>query len=224
MNAWKSTACAILVGVVALGVSGCSESEELAGLSVEGESEVSISTFSLKEGEHFRDLGEQVEGLTADVTRFYWFGCPHCNALRGPFDEWLSANPMIKTENVHSVISRGWVKDAILAGVLGDHNYPKAAFDAVYDFRNAPADSSSDVVDILNRAGVEGVDSDHFDLSKDEIADHVSRINETKSMEKRIGAAGVPYLVVKGRYLVLNSGFSSYREMLKGTKWLIDNK
>lgn len=212
----KLAACIAVSASIIMGA-GCTS--ESGADSLQGKA----SSDPFQEGVHYRVMSEGVTDLNADVTKFFWFGCPHCNELRGPFRAWADQNPEVTTQDVHSTISKRWDQDHMIFQVIQNRGYGHRATDAVYDYIHEDKAAHGDLVSYLKRQGIP-VEKSHFDLSEVEYRSYVENIAEVARMEKKIGAIGVPYLVVKGKYLVLNQAYESYDQMLEGTKWLIENK
>lgn len=176
-----------------------------------------------EEGVHYKKLEKPIEELNADVTNFFWFGCSHCNEFRKHLSEWQKENQTITVEKVHSTISKGWIKDKVLYQIIKDNEYESNGLHATYDYFHERKGKNVDLVDFLNMKGINAKD-EHFNISKEKQKEYVEKIRNTSEMERKIGALGVPYVLVKGEYLVINTGFNSYEEMLEGVKWILKNK
>lgn len=214
----KRSILPIVICSAFLVTTGCTDKNEKTAKNKE-----STSSEKIQEGVHYRVIEADLDDLTADVTKFFWFGCSHCNNFRGPFDQWVSENPEFTTENIHSTLSNQWMQDHVLFQIIQDKDYGKEAVDAVYDYIHEDKGESGDLITYLEKKGVPVQKSD-FNIDEKQKEIYTENIAKVSGMERKIKAQGVPYVVVKGEYLMLNQGFDSYEDMMEGTKWLIENK
>lgn len=213
----KSFFSVVLGATIFLG--GCStESDDKASTKKDDQFEGVV----YEEGIHYRKVDGVDSSLDADVTTFFWFQCPHCESLREPLNKWENQNPNITSEKKHSLISESWVNDYMLYEALNKRGIFDEAYNPLFEHIHSNNSGKRTILEILNDAGVE-VNEKTFeftDLEKKEMSENAKK---TKDIEKSIGAMGVPYMVVKGEYLLLNKSFSSYEEMLDAAEWVVEN-
>lgn len=205
----------ILIALVV--ISGCS------GEDIDTQPRDGFEGAVYEEGIHFKYLDERIEILDSDVTVFFWFQCPHCNTIREPMAKWLSDNPGVTSEKIHSLISKSWIQDQMLYQALKKRGIFTEAFNPMFDHIHGGSGEKKGIKDILQSAGV-NVDDTTFVFTEQEKKDMMSNVEIIADAERKIGALGVPYLVVKGRYLIKNSAFSSYDEMFHAVGWILENK
>lgn len=178
-----------------------------------------------EEGIHFKKIKGEAEMLQADVSTFFWFQCPHCNSLRPALEKWRSENPQFSVEHIHSLISQSWIDDQMLYQALKKRGVLEESYDAIFDHIHGDGGGheKKTIVDILQDAGID-IKEEDLRFSQSEKNEMVKKAKNILEVEKKIGAVGVPYIVVNGKYLIKNESFSSYDEMMHGVGWILKNK
>ena len=207
----------LVFAVFLFGLSACS------GEDIDKKPRVGFEGAIYEEGVHYKDLGSRIEMLNSDVTTFFWFQCPHCNNIRSPLSTWLSENPDVSSQKIHSLISEAWVQDQMLYQALKKRGIFEESFDPIFDHIHGDGQSQKGILDILEDSGI-NAEKEIFDFSKEEKEEMMRNVKKITEMEKRIGATGVPYIVVDGKFLLKNSSFSSYEEMMHAVGWILENK
>lgn len=175
-----------------------------------------------EEGIHFKKIDIQSEKLSSDVTIFFWYQCPHCNTIRKPLREWTQSNEDVSVKKIHSLISNNWVNDHMLYQALVYKGVFEKSFDILFDhIHSSKKDQSGKSIPEILRAG--GIEISERDLvfTDQEKSKMVEEAKGIAKLEREIGAIGVPYIVVNGKYLVKNSGFNSYKDMFKFVNWAL---
>ncbi|SUO95862.1 thiol:disulfide interchange protein DsbA/DsbL [Suttonella ornithocola] len=163
------------------------------------------------EGSDYQVLETPIETTESPkVIEFFWFGCPHCNAIRPAVTEWLNSG---KADNVAfefipaDIDTSYWHLPAHAYYTMKTLN--KDLFDAYFDevFEHKNRGVLADESKIKEFFVKNGVEPDAFDKAWNsfEVKQQLQRANELFS---KSGSDGVPVFVVNGKYIVQPRGDS----------------
>lgn len=146
------------------------------------------------------DSGNKIE-----VLEFFWYGCPHCNALQSPLRNWLKKKPAdVEFRRVPAVFADSWqpltrayyTLDAMgaveklhyeLFAAVHEQNVRLSDPKVLFDWVAKRGLDQQKFADIYNSFGVQ------------------SRARRSIDMTKQYDIPGTPALTVDGRYLVAPS-------------------
>jgi len=146
------------------------------------------------------DSGKKVE-----VLEFFWYGCPHCNALQPSLRNWLKQKPAdIDFKRVPAVLSESWIPltrayYALEAtGSLDKLHYE--LFSAIHE-KNLRLQDPKILFDWVAK---NGVDRQQFQDAFGSFGVQ-SRTRRSIDMSRHYDISGTPALTVDGKYLVAPS-------------------
>lgn len=135
-----------------------------------------------------------------EVLEFFWYGCPHCNALEPALKEWLARQaPDVAFRKVHVGLGPSWVAHQQLfytleaMGRTGELN--ERVFAAIHVEQN-PLDRPERMADFVAKYGV---DRKQF-LETFESFAVKTRMRKAGTMAEAYRLDGVPALAVNGRW------------------------
>lgn len=163
---------------------------------------------------------------TIEVVEVFWYGCPHCYHLEPTLAAWVKKLPQdvrfvrmpaaSEYKPVWDLHARAYYTAEIL-GVLNELHQP--LFDAnqgqtKLETRNALADFFVS----------HGVDRDLFFSKFESFPVKTLNLGRSRDMMKRYGVAGVPAIVIQGKYLVTARLAKSQDNMFKIMDYLIEQE
>ena len=144
-------------------------------------------------------------GKRIEVLEFFWYGCPHCNALQPPLRVWLKQKPAdVEFRRVPAVFSDSWIPltwtyYALEAmGIVDKLHYD--VFDAIHEQTVRLSDQKV----LFDWAAKQGVDANKFAETYNSFGVK-SRGMRSIEMTKAYDIPGTPALIVDGKYLVAPS-------------------
>jgi len=144
-------------------------------------------------------------GKLVEVLEFFWYGCPHCNALQPPLRVWLKQKPAdVEFRRVPAVFADSWIPltwtyYALEAmGIVDKLHYD--VFDAIHEQRIRLSDSKV----LFDWVAKQGVDAKKFAETYNSFGVK-SRGMRSIEMTKAYDIPGTPALTVDGKYLVAPS-------------------
>src|SRR5688572_9110788 len=155
-------------------------------------------------------------GKRIEVLEFFWYGCPHCNALQSPLRVWLKQKPAdIDFRRVPAVFSDSWIPltwtyYALEAmGIVDKLHYD--VFDAIHEQRMRLSDQKV----LFDWVAKQGVDARKFAETYNSFGVK-SRGMRSIEMTQAYDIPGTPAIIVDGKYLVAPS------MILKSDKTTVD--
>ncbi len=148
------------------------------------------------------DSGNQVE-----VLEFFWYGCPHCNALQPSLRVWLKKKPAdVQFRRVPAVFDDSWLPltftyyalDAM--GLAGKLHYD--VFAAIHEQKIRLSDQAV----LFDWVAKQGVDRQQFANTYSSFGVK-NRGMRSIEMTRQYDIPGTPALTVDGKYLVAPSRF-----------------
>ena len=159
-------------------------------------------------GRDYRVMGapQPVEsGKRIEVLEFFWYGCPHCNALQPPLRVWLKQKPAdVEFRRVPAVFSDSWIPltwtyyTLEAMGVVDKLHYD--VFDAIHEQKVRLSDQKV----LFDWAAKQGIDASKFAETYNSFGVK-SRGMRSIEMTKAYDIPGTPALIVDGKYLVAPS-------------------
>ena len=170
------------------------------------------------EGRDYRRLGvpAPVPGHgKIDVVEFFWYGCPHCNALEPTLDAWAARLPAdvalrrmpVVFGALHELHARMFFALEALGQLEPLH---KRIFAALHVQRRR-LDKLDDVTAFLSE---QGVDKARF-LDAYNAFGVATKVRQSKQLSEAYGLDGVPALGIGGRFLTAGSMAGSNERALK---------
>lgn len=156
------------------------------------------------------------------VTEIFWYGCPHCNRLRGPMAEWSAGLAEdVRVEHLPAVFNQRVEPHArahYAAELLGIEDEARPAiFDAIHDegraLNTAPA-----IADFFTRFDVDREEAERT-LDSFGVA---TKLRRARMVTRRSGIEGVPAFVVAGEYTTSLSQAGSTGRLFKVLDYLIE--
>jgi len=142
------------------------------------------------------DSGNKVE-----VLEFFWYGCPHCNALQPPLNAWVKHKPAdVAFRRVPAVLGQSWVpltQAYYTFEALGlTEKFHQDVFAAIHKEKIRLQDPKT----LFEWVAKRGVDRKKFMDTYNSFGVR-SRVQRAIDMSRTYNIPGTPALVVDGRYL-----------------------
>ena len=137
-----------------------------------------------------------------EVIEFFWYGCPHCNALEPRVDEWAKKLPQDVAFRKEHVVWPGRSDIEAHArlfitlramNLLGQHH--RAVFDAIHK-EKASLRTEKDIADW---AAKRGIDRAKFEATWKSFGVN-AQLNRARDLTNRFEADGVPSFGINGKY------------------------
>ncbi|MDH3286158.1 MAG: thiol:disulfide interchange protein DsbA/DsbL [Betaproteobacteria bacterium] len=142
------------------------------------------------------DSGNKVE-----VLEFFWYGCPHCNALQPSLDAWVKRKPAdVEFRRVPAVLGQSWMPltqafytfEALGLTAKLHHD----VFAAIHKDKVRLQDPKT----LFEWVAKHGVDQKKFEDTYNSFGVR-SRVQRAIDMSRTYNIPGTPALVIDGRYL-----------------------
>lgn len=148
------------------------------------------------------DNPEKISGDNIIVREFFWYGCPHCNALNPFMQKWAKtkADDVIFLESpaalnpMWEANARGFYAAQLMGYQKQTHN---KLFDAIHKDNKKLFDQNS----LSKWYASQGVDQKKFNNLYNSFAVS-TKVARSKAGAKRYQLTGVPAVVVHGKYVV----------------------
>jgi protein dithiol oxidoreductase (disulfide-forming) len=142
------------------------------------------------------DSGNKVE-----VLEFFWYGCPHCNALQPSLEAWLKHKPAdVEYRRVPAVLGQSWIpltQAFFTFEALGlTEKFHHDVFAAIHKEHIRLQDPKV----LFEWVGKRGVDQKKFMDTYNSFGVR-SRVQRAIEMSRTYNIPGTPAIVVDGRYL-----------------------
>lgn len=144
-----------------------------------------------------------VQSNKIELVEFFYYGCHQCYDLEPFLEDWTERHPEVQVVRIPA-FKRAWLPLArtfYSLKILGQEKRLRGLiFSAIHD-QGTDLDDEGILFDWL---GKQGVDVKQFKTLY--FSDEVNRrIGDSADLARRLGIAGVPSLVVDGKYLVLGN-------------------
>lgn len=171
---------------------------------------------SYVEGENFFILSEKIDDVEMDdsklnVTKFFWYGCPHCATLEPYTSKWSEANKdEVNMKYVHPALGDGWGAHARIYYALEKADLVKYHKYVMRGARNNSARfTDPDVIANLMGDG----EKERF-LEAYNSSDINTMISDANALFRKIGATGVPTILIENQIVTSLAFFPSPRAMV----------
>ena len=156
-----------------------------------------------------------------EVVELFSYACPHCHHFEPLLTKWVAAQPEdVVFTRIPAVFRPSWeplARAYYVGEMLGVLDKTHAAlFNAIHEQKQNFADEDA----LAKFFAAQGVDEKQFRDAYNSFA-VVSKLNRAKQMLKRYEVAGVPMLVINGKYRTSTNEAGSHEGMLSVTDKLI---
>lgn len=140
-------------------------------------------------------------GNKIEVIEFFWYGCPHCNALQPSLEAWLKHKPDdVEYRRVPAVLGQSWIpltQAFYTFEALGlVEKFHHDVFDAIHKDKVRLQDPDT----LFDWVAKRGVDRQKFKDTYNSFGVR-SRVQRAIDMSRSYNIPGTPALVVDGRYM-----------------------
>jgi thiol:disulfide interchange protein DsbA len=185
----------------------------------------SAQAFKPKEGKDYQVLEKRIppEGTAGkiEVTEFFWYSCPHCNAFEPAFDAWMKAVPKdVTVKRVPVAFREDFAPQQRLFYALEALNkvdeFHRKVFQAVHVERQALNKDEA----ILAWAEKQGLDKVKFAEAFRSFT-VASKLRRAAQLQDAYKVEGVPALGIAGRYYTDGSMAGSMERALQVADYLV---
>lgn len=180
-----------------------------------------------EEGFEYRAAARPVPTATGDrmeVVEFFWFGCPHCNALEPTLRAWYRGQPGdVALREVHPALAPRWLPQQQLFYALESTGRADALREHVFraiHVEGRRLDERAGIADFV--AGL-GEDRVRF-LAAFDSEDVRERMRRADAHARAFGLEGVPGLAVEGRWLTSPGMAGSHAAALEVVDYLLERE
>jgi thiol:disulfide interchange protein DsbA len=181
-----------------------------------------------EEGFEFRAAREpqppEVPAGRLEVLEFFWYGCPHCNAIEPVLTGWRERQPQdVVVRKVHAALAPRWATHQRLFFALRALGAGEAMDARVFRAIHADGlalDSRDAAADLVASAGVSRA---AFLAAWDAPATDEA-IRRADALARAIGIEGVPSLAVQGRWVTTPTMAGSYAGALAVVDVLLERE
>ncbi|MBF2718990.1 MULTISPECIES: thiol:disulfide interchange protein DsbA/DsbL [unclassified Psychrobacter] len=164
------------------------------------------------------DNPETISGDAIIVREFFWYGCPHCNALNPHMEKWAKTKDkdvaFFKTPAALNPVWEANARGFYAAQLLGfESKTHDALFNAVHKDGKKLFDQSS----LSKWYATKGVNEKKFNSLYNSFAVG-TKIGRSQEGAKRYQITGVPSVVVQGKYVVTGED----AKVVKVVDYLVD--
>lgn len=178
------------------------------------------------EGAHFRRLGTPLptdDPKKIEVIEFFWFGCPHCNAIEPAVVGWKSKLPSgVAFRKEHVAFPQAIKHQQLFYTIkaLGaEDKLTQPVFDAIHKERK----TLTQVSDMAELAAKNGVDAKAFKDAYESFSVK-SNMRRSASLAERFGVDGVPAFAVNGKYYTAPAMAGGTGQVLQVIDFLINRE
>lgn len=144
-------------------------------------------------------------GKKIEVLEFFWYRCPHCNALEPGLDAWLKKLPKdAQIRRVPAAFRADWVPAAKIYYTLEQmgllERLHRKAFDA-YHVQNINLNDPAVLGDWVTK---QGVDRKKFEAIYNSFSTQ-SKVMQGTQLASAYGITGVPTFIIDGKYVTAES-------------------
>ena len=159
-----------------------------------------------------------------EVIEFFWYGCPHCNAMEPPLATWRARQPPdVVFRKVHAALAPRWSTHQRLFSTLRQLGADEAIDARVFRAIHAdglPIDTRDAAADLVVAAGL----SRSAFLSAWASPATDAAIRDADALGQALGISGVPSLAVQGRWVTTPTMAGSYAEALAVVDALLERE
>jgi thiol:disulfide interchange protein DsbA len=141
-------------------------------------------------------------GNNIEVIEFFWYGCPHCYQLHPYIKTWLKRMPKdVSFRYVPAIFRPNWVPAAKIFYALEVLGIRDKLHDKVYDAIHLDKIDLNKEDVLFDWVARQGVDRQKFIDAYNSFSVQNQDVPRSMSMSKSYNLAGVPAVVVDGRYV-----------------------
>lgn len=160
-------------------------------------------------------------GSRLEVVEFFWFGCPHCNAMEPVLKEWLKKQPPdVAFRKVHVGLAPNWKPHQQMYYALEALGKAEALNDAIFFALHAQMmelDKRDRIADFVAR---NGVDRQKF-IEAFESPAVRAKMAKADEMAKAFKLDSVPGLAVNGKWLTAPHMAGNREQALRVVDYLL---
>jgi thiol:disulfide interchange protein DsbA len=140
--------------------------------------------------------GERIE-----IVEFFWYGCPYCNQLQVPLEDWLASKPAdVELRRIPALFRDSWVPHARLFYTLEALGEVGRLHQAVYRAIHVDGAKLMDANTTADWAARNGIDPTRW-LAAYKSPEVDRKVELARNATKAYALEGTPTLVVDGRFL-----------------------
>lgn len=142
------------------------------------------------------DTGGKVE-----VLEFFWYGCPHCDALQAPLGQWLKNKPAdVEFRRTPAILGQSWIPLTQTFFTLEAMGLTEKLHHEVFAAIHKDKIKLQDPNTLFDWVAKRGVDRKRFMDTYNSFGVR-SRVQRAIDMTRNYDIPGTPTIVVDGRYL-----------------------
>ena len=141
-------------------------------------------------------------GNNIEVIEFFWYGCPHCYQLHPHIKAWLKRMPKdVNFRYVPAIFRPSWVPGARIFYALEILGARDRLHDKVYDAIHVDKIDLNKEDVLFDWVAKQGIDRQKFIDAYNSFSVQNQDVPRSMNMSKSYNLAGVPALVVDGKYV-----------------------
>jgi thiol:disulfide interchange protein DsbA len=173
----------------------------LVALGSIGESAAQQSPVRLNYEYRLIDAQPIATGGRIEVIEFFWYGCPYCNQLQTPLENWLTRKPAdVELRRIPALFRDSWVPHARLFYTLEALGEVGRLHQTVYRAIHVDSAKLMDANTTTDWAARNGIDPTRW-LAAYKSPEVDQKVEQARNATKAYGLEGTPSLVVDGRFL-----------------------
>ena len=140
-------------------------------------------------------------GSKIEVLEFFWYGCPHCNALQPSLTAWLNHKPAdVEFRRVPAVLGQSWIPLTQAFYTFEALGLTEKLHHDVFEAIHKEKVRLQDPKILFDWVAKRGVDRKKFEDTYNSFGVR-SRVQRAIDMSRNYRIPGTPAIVVDGRYL-----------------------
>ena len=186
-----------------------------------------IAAESYQEGKHYFKLDDPVPTQARDkieIAEAFWYGCRHCFTLEPTIEAWKKTLPEYASfRKVPAQFSKVWKNHGQFYFTLDSLDVPETIHDDVFNAihkQKLQLSNRDQMVDFVRKYGVTSVE---FDRAFKSFGVR-NQMRQADKVVKGAKIAGVPALIVNGKYRISARSAGSNADMLKVAEYLMEQE
>ncbi|CAM3588323.1 thiol:disulfide interchange protein DsbA/DsbL [Parendozoicomonas haliclonae] len=180
-----------------------------------------------QEGKHYFKLDTPVSTKASgkvEVAEAFWYGCPHCYTLEPVLNAWKNKLPEhAEFRKVPAQFSKTWRTHGQLYFALDSLDIPKSVHDDVFNAIHKQNRKLSTRDEMVSFVKAYGVSEAAFDKAFKSFKVR-NEMRQADAVVKGSRIAGVPALIINGKYRISAQSAGGNAEMLKVADYLIEQE
>jgi thiol:disulfide interchange protein DsbA len=156
------------------------------------------------DGVHYRTLAQPQPtepGPKVEVIEFFWYGCPHCNAIEPGLEEWVKKQgDKISFKRVPIAFRADFIPQQRLYYTLEAMGLVDKVHGKVFQAIHGGRQSLTSDADILAFIEKQGIDKTKFSAMYNSFGVK-SRVDRVPQLQAAYNVDGVPMIAIDGRYI-----------------------